>query len=150
MSGAVRAKAPPLSSGFQRCKKETRMETKGKTKNILAIDDEQIVRMCCTRILRAAGYDVDTSNGGPSALQMIKEKRYDVVLTDLKMPGMDGIDVMVELKKKMPDAKVIVVTGYSTTETAARAMTMGAWNYLEKPFSPETLLAVVREALGEK
>ncbi|MDA8388923.1 MAG: response regulator [Nitrospiraceae bacterium] len=120
------------------------------TKSILAIDDEEIVRMCCSRILRTAGYDVDTSSGGPGALEMTEEKKYDVVLTDLKMPGMDGIALMVELKKRLPDARVIVVTGYSTIETATRAMTMGAYNYLEKPFSPESLLAVVRDALGEK
>ena len=119
-------------------------------KSILAIDDEEIVRMSCERILRMAGYEIDTSADGLNALKMLDSKKYDLVLTDLKMPGMDGLEVMCELKKKLPDAKVIIVTGYSTLETAVKAIKMGAHNYIEKPFSPDSLLSAVREALGEK
>ena len=117
---------------------------------ILAIDDEQIVRISCERILRPAGYDIDTCADGLNALIMIDAKKYDLVLTDLKMPNMDGLEVMAAIKKKLPDAKVIIVTGYSTLDNAVKATLTGAYNYIEKPFSPETLLAVVRDALKEK
>ncbi len=126
------------------------MERERKRKSVLAIDDEQIVRISCERVLRIAGYDIDTSADGQSALKMIDEKKYDLILTDLKMPGMDGIEVMSEIKKRLPGTRVIVVTGYSTLDTAVKAIKMGAHNYIEKPFSPETLLAAVRDALGEK
>ncbi len=123
---------------------------KAASHKILAIDDEQIVRMSCERILRPAGYDIDTSADGPNALKMIDAKRYDLVLTDLKMPNMDGLEVMAEIKKRLPDAKVIIVTGYSTLDNAVKATLTGAYNYIEKPFSPESLLAVVRDALKER
>ncbi len=119
-------------------------------KSVLAIDDEQIVRISCERILRGAGYDIDTSADGKNALKMIEAKKYDVILTDLKMPGMDGLEVMSEIKKRLPGTKVIIVTGYSTVDTAARAMKMGAHSYIEKPFSPESLVAAIQDALGEK
>ncbi len=117
---------------------------------ILAIDDEEIVRKSCERILRPAGYDIDTSADGMSALRMIGAKKYDLVLTDLKMPNMDGLEVMAAIKKSLPSAKVIIVTGYSTLDNAVKATLTGAYNYIEKPFSPESLLSVVREALKEK
>ncbi|MDA8089007.1 MAG: response regulator [Nitrospiraceae bacterium] len=121
-----------------------------KAPSILAIDDEEIVRMSCERILRPAGFDIDTSADGPNALEMIGVKKYDLVLTDLKMPTMDGLEVMGEIKKRLPEAKVIIVTGYSTLDNAVKATMTGAYNYIEKPFSPESLLAVVRDALKEK
>lgn len=117
---------------------------------ILAIDDEEIVRKSCERILRPAGYDIDTSADGMNALRMIGAKKYDLVLTDLKMPNMDGLEVMAAIKKRLPSAKVIIVTGYSTLDNAVKATLTGAYNYIEKPFSPESLLSVVREALKEK
>ena len=123
---------------------------KAARQKILAIDDEEIVRKSCDRILRPAGYDIDTSADGPSALEMIGTKKYDLVLTDLKMPSMDGLEVMGEIKKRLPEAKVIIVTGYSTLDNAVKATMTGAYNYIEKPFSPESLLAVVRDALKEK
>ncbi|MDA8170030.1 MAG: response regulator [Nitrospiraceae bacterium] len=118
--------------------------------SILVIDDEEIVRISCMRILGPAGYDIETASDGTSALSMLGgDKKYDLVLTDLKMPNMDGLEVMAEIKKRLPGAKVIIVTGYSTLETAVKAIKMGAFNYIEKPFTPESLLTAIKEALEE-
>ncbi len=116
--------------------------------NILVIDDEEIIRKSCLRILEPLGFKVDTAPDGPSALSMLGNRRnYDLVLTDLKMPNMDGLEVMAEILKRFPGLRIILVTGYSTRETAASALKMGAFNYVEKPFNPEVLGTVVREAL---
>jgi len=116
---------------------------------ILVVDDEEIVRISCERILGPLGYSVDTTPDGLKALELMGRSKYDLVLTDLKMPHMDGMEVMAEIRKREPDAKVIIVTGYSTIEVAVKAIKMGAYNYIEKPFSPEVLITAVREALGE-
>jgi DNA-binding NtrC family response regulator len=122
------------------------MDTKGR---ILVVDDEEIVRISCRRILTPLGYTVETTPDGLQALELMKENKYDLILTDLKMPHMDGMEVMAEIRKREPDAKVIIVTGYSTIEVAVKAIKMGAYNYIEKPFSPEVLISAVKEALGE-
>ena len=116
--------------------------------SILVIDDEEIIRRSCLRILEPLGFKVDTAPDGPSALSMLANRRpYDLVLTDLKMPNMDGLEVMAEILKRYPGLRIILVTGYSTRQTAANALKMGAFNYVEKPFNPETLASVVKEAL---
>lgn len=116
---------------------------------ILVVDDEEIVRISCERILSPAGYRVDVTPDGRKALQMLEQNKYDLVLSDLKMPHMDGMEVLAEIKKRTPQARVIIITGYSTVEIAVKAIKMGAYNYIEKPFNPETLISAVKEALGE-
>lgn len=116
---------------------------------ILVVDDEEIVRISCERILVPAGFHVDVTPDGRKALQMLDQNKYDLVLTDLKMPHMDGMEVLAEIKKRLPDARVIIITGYSTIEIAVKAIKMGAYNYIEKPFNPEVLISAVKEALGE-
>jgi|Deesub1362A_J573_1020465.scaffolds.fasta_scaffold00010_217 DNA-binding NtrC family response regulator len=116
---------------------------------ILVIDDEEIIRISCRRALEPLGLRVDVARDGPEALRMLREGSYQVVLTDLKMPGMDGLEVLKEIRHLSPHSRVIVITGYSTTETAVRAMREGAFNYLEKPFSPQALREAVKEALGQ-
>jgi len=122
------------------------METKGR---ILVVDDEEIVRISCQRILTPMGYAVETTPDGVKALELMGRNKYDLVLTDLKMPHMDGMEVMAEIRKREPEAKVIIITGYSTIEVAVKAIKMGAFNYIEKPFSPDVLITAVKEALGE-
>jgi DNA-binding NtrC family response regulator len=99
--------------------------------------------------LAPEGFEVDAAEDGLQGLEMLKGKHYDVVLTDLKMPNMDGMEVLESIREKMPDARVIVITGYSTVETAVKAIKMGAFNYVEKPFTPDGLLQVVKEALAD-
>lgn len=117
-------------------------------KNILVIDDEEIVRISCRRALVPEGFNVEVARDGLEGLRLLKEKPYDLILIDLKMPNMDGMEVLENILSMRPDAKVIIITGYSAVETAVKAIKMGAFNYLEKPFTPDSLLEAVREALS--
>lgn len=117
-------------------------------KNILVIDDEEIVRISCRRALVPEGFNVEVARDGLEGLRLLKEKPYDLILIDLKMPNMDGMEVLENILAMRPDAKVIIITGYSAVETAVKAIKMGAFNYLEKPFTPDSLLEAVREALS--
>ena len=120
------------------------------TGKILVVDDEDIVRTSCSRTLVPEGYDVRLAKNGVEGLQMAAEERFDLVLTDLKMPDMDGIDVLRNIKEKWPETHVIIVTGYQTVDTAVKAIKLGANNYIEKPFTPDALLSAVTEALAGK
>ena len=117
---------------------------------ILVIDDEEIVRVSCIRILSPEGYAVETADSGPEAFRMLKKKTYDLVITDLKLPDIDGIEVLKRVKEEWPDTDVVIMTGYGTVKTAVRAIQIGAFEYIEKPFIPEELLAVVSKALIRK
>jgi len=116
---------------------------------ILVIDDEEIVRISCKKCLIPEGIDVDVAASAKEGIALTQTNKYDLVLTDLKMPGIDGMDFLVAMKKNQPDAKVIMITGYSTVEHAVKALKLGAYNYIEKPFTPDTLIAAVREALND-
>ncbi len=115
---------------------------------ILIIDDEEILRESCRRVLEPAGYEVRTAKAGREGLQLLDAGRVDLVLTDLKMPDIDGIEVLIRIKENWPDTQVIIMTGYGTVNTAVRAMKMGVFDYIEKPFSPDDLLALVARALS--
>jgi len=114
--------------------------SKGK---ILVIDDEDIVRLSCSRSLVPQGYELKMAKNGPEGLKMLEEETFDLVLTDLKMPNMDGIEVLGTIKEKWPKTDVVIVTGYQTVETAVKAIKIGAFDYVEKPFTPDSLLATV-------
>lgn len=117
---------------------------------ILVIDDEAIVRVSCERVLKPAGYEVIVTPKGTEAIELMKKEKYDLVLTDLKMPDMDGLDVLKHIKANWPDVIVIVITGYGTISTAVQAIKLGAYEYIEKPFTPEDILNAVNKALSEK
>lgn len=112
---------------------------------ILVIDDEPIVRTSCQRTLAPEGYDVTLTASGKEGLEMLEKETFGLVLLDLKMPDMDGIEVLDNIKKRWPDTKVVMVTGYSTVDTAVQALRFGAFNFIEKPFTPDTLLKAVKE-----
>jgi DNA-binding NtrC family response regulator len=121
--------------------------SKGK---ILVIDDESIVRTSCSRSLTPEGYDVKLSQNGADAMKMLEEESFDLVLTDLKMPDIDGIEVLKMIKQRWPQTEVIVVTGYQTVDTAVKSIKLGAFDYLEKPFTPDSLIAAVNNAMANK
>ena len=120
------------------------------TGKILVVDDEDIVRTSCSRTLSPEGYEVKLAKNGAEGLKMASEERFDLVLTDLKMPDMDGIEVLRIIKEQWPETAVIIVTGYQTVDTAVKAIKLGAYDYIEKPFTPDALIAAVREALAGK
>ncbi len=117
---------------------------------VLVIDDEEIVRISCRKCLTPEGYEADVAANGADGLRLARENHYDVILTDLKMPDMDGMEFLMTMKEMQPEAKVIMITGYSTVEHAEEATRLGAYNYIEKPFTPDTLIAAVNEAIRGK
>ena len=116
-------------------------------KKILVIDDEQIIRTSCVRSLSPEGYEVKLASSGQEGLELLEKESFPLVLLDLKMPDMDGIEVLKKIKTGWPETKVVMITGYSTVETAVKTLKLGAFGYLEKPFTPDALLETVKEAI---
>lgn len=114
---------------------------------ILVVDDESLMREFITESLLSQGYEVDDAEHGARALEFMVNEAYDVILTDLKMPKITGIDVLKRAREKMPDAKVIIMTAYGTVENAVEAMKLGAFDYITKPFSVDEILMLVTRAL---
>lgn len=117
-------------------------------KDVLVIDDEEIVRISCERTLQPLGYRVDTVEFCVDGLEMLKQKHYDLVLTDLKMPHMDGLELVAHILSKYPATKVVIFTGYTSDETIDYALKQGIHAYMEKPFTPAKLIEVVAQALS--
>jgi PAS domain S-box-containing protein len=120
------------------------------TVNILVVDDEKGIREGCRRILIGEGYAVDVAENGKQALQMVKAKSYDLLLVDLMMPVMGGIELMEEVRQLDPEIIMIVITGFATVETAVDAMKHGAYDYIPKPFTPEQLVTVLNRGLEKR
>ena len=118
--------------------------------NILVVDDQESMRDSCQQSLSRTGYDVDTANNGEQGLDFLKKKSYDLVILDLKMPGLNGIDVLKKIKENDPELVVIVITGYATIESAVEAMKYGAFDFIPKPFTPESLRVIVKRALSTR
>jgi len=116
---------------------------------ILVVDDEQAVRDLLAKTLTMADYDVDTSPDGPAALDRLRAAEYDLLITDLKMPGMDGLSVIREARRVRADLAVVIITGYSTEASAIEAINLGVAGYLTKPFRLPRILAATARALGE-
>jgi len=125
----------------------TRVELDNPKARILAVDDEKIILDSLRKMLALGGYSIDTVESGEEALGLIRKHDYDFVFTDLKMPGMDGVEVTKAVKHLRPDIDVVVITGYGTIETAVQTVQHGAMDYVEKPFTEDELLAFVKTAL---
>ena len=121
----------------------------GERPRILVVDDEQAVRDLLSKTLTMADYDVDSADDGPSAIDKMHAVEYDLLITDLKMPGMDGLSVIREARKIAADLRVIIITGYSTEASAIEAINLGVSGYLTKPFRLPRILAAAARALGE-
>jgi DNA-binding NtrC family response regulator len=117
---------------------------------ILIVDDDEIVLRSCLRILRDDDYEIDTAGDGLSALEKVNENVYDVLILDIKMPKMDGIEVLRRVKEARPDIDVIMITGLHDIGTAVQAMKLGALDYLPKPFEPDQLKLLVARAFDRK
>lgn len=124
-----------------------RVEVDQPVARILCVDDEAIVLDSFRKILVLDGYSVDTVETGQEALGLLQLHHYDFVFTDLRMPAMDGVEVVKAVKHVRPDIDVIIITGYATVETAVECMKVGAMDYVQKPFTEEELRAFVRKAV---
>jgi DNA-binding NtrC family response regulator len=114
---------------------------------ILIVDDEEIVLRSCQRILRGEDYEIDMARDGLAALGMVNENEYDVLVLDIMMPKMDGIEVLRRVKEARPEIEVVMITGLNEIGTAVKAMKLGAFDYLPKPFEPEDLKLLVARAM---
>ncbi|MFN2131397.1 MAG: response regulator [Anaerolineae bacterium] len=118
---------------------------------ILVVDDE--VGMCdfLRYLLEGEGYEIDDANSAAQALDKLKGRAYQLVLADIKMPGIDGLEMLRQIKELDENIVVIVMTGYSSLETAIKAIKYNAHNYLTKPFDdPDAVLAAVENGLAER
>src|SRR5947199_6337155 len=116
---------------------------------ILVVDDEASIRDLLAKTLALAEYEVDVAPDGRSALERMRIYPYDLLIADLKMPGMDGLAVIREAKRYKSDLPVIIITGFSTESSAIEAVNLGVAGYLTKPFRVPQVLAVAAKALGE-
>jgi DNA-binding NtrC family response regulator len=117
---------------------------------ILIVDDEKVMQESCSRILVKEGYQVYIANSGEEAIEKFDREFCDLVLLDLKMPGMGGIETLRRLKEMEPGLTVLIMTGYPSIETAVRAIKLGAYDYITKPFTPDALRIAVNRALERK
>jgi excisionase family DNA binding protein len=116
---------------------------------VLVVDDEASIRDLLAKTLALAEYDVDVAADGRSALERMRMYPYDLLIADLKMPGMDGLTVIREAKRYKGDLPVIIITGFSTESSAIEALNLGVAGYLTKPFRVPQVLAAAAKALGE-
>ncbi|OGD11200.1 MAG: hypothetical protein A2Y86_04385 [Candidatus Aminicenantes bacterium RBG_13_62_12] len=117
------------------------------TPRLLIIDDDQAILDSCGQTLKREGYDVREARQGAEGLALFNSEPFHAVLLDLKLPGMDGLDVLRRIKETAPETPVIIITGYASLESAVEAVKRGAFDYMSKPFTPEELRVVVRRAL---
>jgi DNA-binding NtrC family response regulator len=117
---------------------------------ILVVDDKDLMRESMELTLRRSGHAVETATDGRAALDLLSASRFDLVVTDLKMPGISGVDLLEKIKAKWPDIEVVLITAFGTIDVAVRAMKLGAYDFLQKPFKADQLTAVVDRALEHR
>jgi two-component system, NtrC family, response regulator HydG len=117
---------------------------------VLVVDDEKIVRESLVDWFKKSGYDVEGANGGRAALDMVNSKDYDFIFLDIKMPDVDGFEVLDNVKTNCPHSMVVMITAYGSIETAVDAMKRGACDYLTKPFEPGDLACLLERLLQQK
>jgi DNA-binding NtrC family response regulator len=119
-------------------------------KRILVVDDDVLMKEFLNETLTRKKYSVDLASTGQEALKMMKQKEYDVILSDIRMPQLGGMDVLKATKNFLPDAKVILITAYATVENAVEAMKLGAFDYIMKPFSADAIEVAIEKAFEHK
>jgi two-component system, NtrC family, response regulator AtoC len=118
--------------------------------SILVVDDEKVVQESLLRWFGDDGYEVEVANGGKPALAKLAARSFDVMLVDIRMPGMDGLELLDRVKEGAPSTVVIIMTGYATVDYAVRALKHGAWDFVKKPFDPDDLSRLVSKALEHR
>ena len=121
-----------------------------KQERVLVVDDDAVIREGLRRVLNMEGYAVETQPNGRLAMDRLQETTFDLLITDLKMPGMNGMEVLQAVRVLQPEMPVILITGFAAVDNAVDAMKNGAADYLSKPFANEEIVAKVRKALDER
>ena len=116
---------------------------------VLVIDDDAVVGRSFDRVLSDKGYEVSTALSGEEAMETINETNFDVVFTDIKMPGMDGLEVTERIKARCPWTPVVVITGYGTDDNEAKASVLGASGFVRKPLTPEMIESITMKAVND-
>ena len=119
-------------------------------RNVLVVDDQEVVRKCYIRSLASAPCNVEAVENGSLALRAMEERAFDVVMLDLRMPGMDGMTTLRAIKQRWPDCEVVIITGYPSVDTAKEALRLGAYDYLAKPVSPDDVMTAACGAMTHK
>jgi DNA-binding NtrC family response regulator len=117
---------------------------------ILIVDDEEVVRLSHIRTLASIHCDVEVVRDGEEALRAMAQRPADVVLLDLRMPGIDGMSVLKSIKQSWPETEVVIITGYPNIESAKEAVRLGAYDYLAKPVGPDEVINVANGAMTQK
>lgn len=117
---------------------------------VLVVDDEEVVRRSYQRVLASARCQVEAVCDGEQALRAMEAQPYDIVLLDLRMPGMDGMTALEAIKRRWPEGEVIVITGYPSVDTAKEAIRLGAFDYLAKPLAPGEVIEAANSAMRQK
>jgi DNA-binding response OmpR family regulator len=119
-------------------------------KKILVVDDDKSILRTFTRILQKSGFEIDVAETGKEAMEKTEKKHYDLALVDIRLPDIDGTDLLVKLKKPLKDTVKIMITGFPSLETGVKALDEGADAYLVKPVKPQELLLLIEEKLKNK
>src|SRR5258706_12309252 len=126
---------------------DTPMTPEPESAHILVVDDEGAIRYSISKTLQRVGYQVSAAASGEEALDMLGEQIFDVVLTDIRMPGLTGVELLSKIKERAPDAIVLLMTGYASLGTAVESLRLGAHDYLIKPSSSQDIRQSVTRGL---
>jgi two-component system response regulator PilR (NtrC family) len=126
------------------------MADKAPRGRILVVDDEASLREVLTIMLQREGYDVETAADGASAQTLLREADFDLIISDIKMPGVSGIELLRFVREHAPETMMIMITAFSTSEDAVEAMKLGAFDYITKPFRNDEIRLIVRNALERR
>jgi len=118
--------------------------------NILIVDDEEVVRLSHLRSLAGTDCYAKAAEDGHEALRVMEQHPFDVILLDLRMPDLDGLDVLKTIKDRWPESEVVIITGYPSINSAKEAVRLGAFNYLEKPLGPDEIIKAANDAMTQK
>lgn len=131
-------------------KRQGMLEVAESKKTILVVDDDKSILRTFTRILQKSGYEIDTAETGKEAMEKTENRHYDLALVDIRLPDMDGTDLLAKLKKQLQHTVKIMITGFPSLETGVKALDEGADAYLVKPVKPQELLVLLEEKLKNR
>jgi DNA-binding NtrC family response regulator len=117
---------------------------------ILVLDDDPVVTLSCKRILGAEGYDITTVDKGEDALNKLSKEEFDLLISDIRLPDINGLTVLKESRVIQPSTDVVIITGYPTLEDAKESIKLGAFEYIEKPFTPDFMMNVAKKIFDKR